>query len=499
MNGGWTVEGFAGLPPGARAASVLASVRPGRLPHAVRMAYLAAVQRQRNHYDALLNGAAVAVVEALDAPRFVEPPPGDRWGGREEVRDLAADEIAAGLAWTDVAASRRVDFAVACVRRLPGLHEAMLAGLVDYPRAKLMVDGTECLSEAKARAVVDSLLDKATTRTRSQLGPMLRRRVARADPAAAQRKRDNALEKRKVALYPDEDGTATLSVRGAPALRAEQAFGRVHAIATGIKVRGDERGLDQIRADVALDLLQGLPVPGPDGQDAQKTPTGAGGGPSVELTIPIPTLLALADEPGMYGTWSPIFADAARDMLDALRNAPWRITATHPDTGVAVWSGSTRRRPSMADLDYVRARDRTCRIPHCNRPARLCHIDHNVERQDGGATHPGNLCPLCVKHHRRKSRKLWDVTQTGDGRFEITSPLGATHVVEPEPVDDHWDLPDDLWDWTEDAEFAEWWDLPAPEPDEVSLLDRPDEPEFRHDPDDYWLPPNLRSSTLAAN
>jgi hypothetical protein len=316
---------------------------------------------------------------------------------------------------------------------------------------------------------------------------MLARRVAKADPDAAERKRQKAVATRELALYRQSDGTATLSLRGAPAHRAEQAFGRVHTIATQLQNRGDERLLDQIRTDVALDLLQGIPIPGPDGQDPHKTPASNGGGPSVELTIPVPTLLGLADEPGMWGSWAPILADAARATVAAMRKAPWRITATHPDTGVAVWSGSTRRRPSVEDLDYVRARDRTCRIPHCNRPAIRCHIDHNAERQDGGATHPCNLGPLCPTHHRRKSRRLWDVNQVGDGRFDVQSPLGVTSVVEPEPVDDVWDLPDDLWDWTEEAEFAEWWNLPAPEPDHVSLLDRPDEPEFRHDEDTYWF------------
>jgi hypothetical protein len=483
MNGDWTVERFEALTPGPQAAVALASVVPGRLSGAVRMAWTAAVLRQRNHYDALVNVGVVGAVEALDAPRFLEPPAGDRWSSREELRDLAADEVAAAFAWTDVAAGRRVDFAEACVKRLPGLHEAMLAGRVDYPKAKLFIDGTECLSEAKARAVVDSLLDKATSRTTGQLRPMLSRRVAKADPEAAQRKKDKAHARRELGLYPDGDGTATLSLRGAPTHRAEQAFGRVHAIATAIKNRGDDRLLDQIRLDVALDLLQGIPVPGPDGQDAQKDPKTGVAGTSVELTIPVTTLMGLAEEPGMWGSWGPILADAVRDTANALRKAPWRITATHPDTGVAIWSGTTRRRPSVEDLDYARARDRTCRIPHCNKPAIRCDIDHNVERQDGGPTHPCNLGPLCPKHHRRKSRKIWDVKQTGDGRFEIHSPLGVRHVVEPEPVDDTWQLPDDLWDWTDDAEFAEWRDLPTPEPHLAMAIDRPDEPEFRRDDD----------------
>ena len=131
----WTVEDFEALTPGsALTATILRSARPGTLPHPVRTAWLAAVQRQRNHYDALLNVGVVSVVEALDAPRFLEPPVGDRWDGREELRDLAADEVAARLAWTVVAAGRRVDLArgggagrtgTRGHRQLPGLGRAL--------------------------------------------------------------------------------------------------------------------------------------------------------------------------------------------------------------------------------------------------------------------------------------------------------------------------------------------------------------------------------------
>ena len=119
----------------------------------------------------------------------------------------------------------------------------------------------------------------------------------------------------------------------------------------------------------------------------------------------------------------------------------------------------------------MRARDRTCRIPHCNRAAPDCQIDHNVERQHGGATRPTNLGPLCHRHHRRKTRRIWGLQQTGDGPFEIDSPLGATYVVEPEPVDDPWHLPDDLWDWTDHAEWAAEHDLPPPEPHWATAID----------------------------
>src|SRR4051812_49471992 len=112
MSQDWTVEDFQELTPGGPAGLVLGAVNPEALPGPVRVAFVAAVQRQRNHYDAVLMAAAVSVVDALDAPRFVEPPAGDRWGGREVPRDLAADEVAAALAWTTDTAGGLVDLAV---------------------------------------------------------------------------------------------------------------------------------------------------------------------------------------------------------------------------------------------------------------------------------------------------------------------------------------------------------------------------------------------------
>jgi hypothetical protein len=75
---------------------------------------------------------------------------------------------------------------------------------------------------------------------------MLARRVARADPGAAGRTKDRAVARREVRWWRDGDGTAGLTVRGVPTQRVEQAFGRVSAIAGGLKNAGDGRTVDQI-------------------------------------------------------------------------------------------------------------------------------------------------------------------------------------------------------------------------------------------------------------
>jgi hypothetical protein len=56
---------------------------------------------------------------------------------------------------------------------------------------------------------------------------------------------------RKVQTWRDGDGTSSLSVRGIPTPRVEQAYGRVTAIAHQWKTRGDGRTIDQLRADVS--------------------------------------------------------------------------------------------------------------------------------------------------------------------------------------------------------------------------------------------------------
>src|SRR5690606_35027838 len=167
------------------------------------------------------------------------------------------------------------------------------------------------------------------------------------------------------------------------------------------------RSLDQIRADTLLDLIQGLPVPGPDGQDHRLLPgdphaaEDAGGredlsdadaeaddapepparaarrrvcptcGTSrlsrgLELTAPATTLLGLSQHPGQLGSWGPVIAEVARNLVADLLTAPWRATPAYDD-GRVIWHGPIRTRPKPEDLRrrhptrrqaaFIRARD----------------------------------------------------------------------------------------------------------------------------------------------
>ncbi len=81
-------------------------------------------------------------------------------------------------------------------------------------------------------------------------------------------------------------------------------------------------------------------------------------------------------------------AEIVRELTKSAKLQPI-TTPTAPESGYL---------PSRALMDFVRARDLTCRAPGCDRPATECDIDHTVPYADGGATHPSNLKCLCRKH-----------------------------------------------------------------------------------------------------
>ena len=89
-----------------------------------------------------------------------------------------------------------------------------------------------------------------------------------ADPEGAERRREAAERRAKVILYPDAEGTASLTGQNLPGVRAAAAFARITALARALKASGIDGGIDLLRSKVLLGLLLGtLPYipPPPDG------------------------------------------------------------------------------------------------------------------------------------------------------------------------------------------------------------------------------------------
>jgi Domain of unknown function (DUF222) len=149
--------------------------------------------------------------------------------------EFSADEIRAALLLTRRAADAQFGLAYDLVTRLPALHAAMDAGVLDEPRARVFSDWTTQLYPEQARALCDELLPRAATLTTGQLIEQIKKLAIAIDPDWAQRRYEQALAERKVVGYRSPDGSANLSGQNLPIDRVAAACGRIDTLAKAAK------------------------------------------------------------------------------------------------------------------------------------------------------------------------------------------------------------------------------------------------------------------------
>ena len=193
--------------------------------------------------------------------------------------------------------------------------------------------------------------------------------------------------------------------------------------------------MDQLRTDVAMDLLAGRTV-----EVDRSQRTGA-----VEIRADIETLSGLADHPGHLHGYGPVIADIARQVADGLHDAEWRWTVTDVDSHRPILTGTTRRRPTRSartatawQRRAIVGRDATCAFPGCRMPAAVCEIDHIEPFGEGGPTELDNLAPLCTHDHQRtKHTHRWRYSREPEGGYSWRSPSGHTYRS-GDPPRDRW-------------------------------------------------------------
>jgi hypothetical protein len=176
---------------------------------------------------------------------------------------------------------------------------------------------------------------------------------------------------------------------------------------------------------------------------------------TVDLLVPLTTLLGLAELPGELAGWGPVVADVARQVAEQYRNGTWRFSIYNdidemfchgttrarpdPDTGKR-----TKRRPAADVAALVKARNRTCTAPGCRMPATSCELDHTLAWTEDGESEPDNLDPKCTYHHRYKTLSGAEVLQLTPGVLAWTTPRGMQYVTRPDPPP--WEDGDELVD-----------------------------------------------------
>jgi len=336
--------------------------------------------------------------------------------------DWAREEVATALGVAPSTAKHRLEVARQLAGPLSGTAGALERGEISAMHAVVLTEETASVPEVVATAVQAVVLPRAGRLTVSALRRVVRRAVAVADPITAELEHASAAESRGVDCHPDNNGMATLEAR-LPAADAELVFTALDACAAR-KGTDDPRSAHARRADVLVEwAVAALDDPG--------LPTKHRRRPNICVTIDLMTLLGLADDPGHLAGYGPIPASAARALA---ADGEWRRLVTDPSSGALLDYGRRTYTPPAALVDFLIARDGTCRFPGCPRSAEDCDVDHEVPWDDGGGTDRVNLGPLCRRHHRLKTHGGWRLRRSPDASVTWISPHGKRYVVPPPRV-----------------------------------------------------------------
>lgn len=438
--------------------------------------------------EASMLSAAVDVVAETMAARGIDDDQQLPW------RELSS-EIAAALRVSDRTMQTRMGDAAALVQDFPAVHEALRGGRIDRVRARTIVDVGSSLPAGSVRAAFEAeSLSRAENLTAGRLGAACRSIADRLDPDSIDERHARAKRRRRIGITDLDDGMARLFA-DLPAALARAIFDRItqmaktvqHGVGESVDARsnagesgadagadtdspdtdggdhsttpGDERSLDQIRADVLSDMLL-TSVPTGHGPadvfekiaahvqvivpakllDPSIDTTGAatsGDGdiladphiPDAFRRVPIPTQPNTVASATLVGS-GPVDTATARSLASAVRN--WDRMFTSPYSGGVLCVD--RHDPNKHLKRLLGARDEHCRFPGCRQPVWRCEIDHTDRYRDGGPTCRCNLEHLCKGHHILKHHTRWKVRQLADGVLEWTSPTGRVYVDIPAPM-----------------------------------------------------------------
>jgi hypothetical protein len=418
--------GLEHLLPGPELAARLAELDPARVSGYDIVEGIAAWARLEAWVEA---GKARWVAEfAHRRPAPVEPnmrtAPNPEQPG---VSQFAADEVSARLRIPRKAAQELLEDAVALVGRLPGTLAALTCGQIDARRARAVVDATDPLSADNARHVEERVLDRAPQQTTDLLRRSLRRAVLRVDPDGAKVRRAKAKTSRHAWLSAAEDGMASVGFH-LPAEDAMLLWTGLDAHARTRRASGDDRTLDQLRCDIAVQWARHSL------EDCAHLPHNHHRRhPHLPVTVAASTLRGLDDDPGALAGYGTIPADVARRIAG---EGTWRRLLTEPGTGRLLDYGTATYAPPQSLRDFVTTRDRECTFPTCPRPSRTGELDH-IEVFPDGPTSESNLHPPCTPHHKLRHEGGAQVRREADGSIVWTMPTGHEYRYEPQPVLEH--------------------------------------------------------------
>jgi hypothetical protein len=436
--------------PGIQTLTGLVAIDPNELNQSGRIDFLSALERQSAWLQAVMQRAIVAV--AGNDPTTPEK----TWDGIDEAE---REEVAAALRLSGNTAQMRIDVARTLINHLPNTCSALAMGEISASHATVIAKETAAairdgISEFAIYQIEEKALAHAEFHTPGQVANKVRTTIAALAPAEFEQLVDRARESRRVSCYNDADGMATV-VAILPAQDAQIVMKSIESyilkmneideakrknfVANFPNQSGDGKNsneatstwsllsADNKRADALTAILSQALASNVDEVRPHRRPV------TVNVTIDLPTLLGLAENPGQLSGYGAIPASVARELAS---DATWKRFITDPQSGNLLDYGREKYEPPQALVDFLLARDRTCRFPGCRQPASKSDIDHAQSWETGGETKPENLGLLCRRHHRLKTHGRWALVSNSDGSCEWTSPVGKKYFVPARPINE---------------------------------------------------------------
>jgi len=345
--GRWLVDAALAAEPGAVYAGALANLDPQALDGETRVDLIRAWARVAAWVDAQQQVALASVVEATEDCGLTG--------------DDARHEVGVALRLSPGSAYDHVQRAAALTGRLSDTLAALRRGEISGLQATTIAKMVEHLDDEVTATVQAAVLAKAPEQTLAEMKRSLRRAVIAADPAGAAERAEQAKAERTVSRDPLDDGMAELRAV-LTASDTELVWAELTARAQAEHIRRADHGLpqpglDALRADALVDAVLGSQ---PD--TGTGTPGGSGGSGRVQLrvTVDLPTLLGLAQNPAELAGHGPIPPQLARELAG---DADWIRFTTDPQTGELLDLGRFRYRPSRRLAAFIRARQPVCTWP----------------------------------------------------------------------------------------------------------------------------------------
>ena len=305
--------------PGIKTLSALVAIDPGDLNPSARIDYLSALERQSAWLQALMQRAIVAV--AGNDPSAAE----NTWDGVDEAE---REEVASALRLSGSTAQMRIDVARTLVNYLPNTCAALAMGEISSSHATVIAKESAAairdgISEFAIYQIEEKALAHAEFHTPGQVANKVRTTIAQLAPTEFEAVVDRARETRRVSCYNDTDGMATV-VAILPAQDAQTVMKSIEAYILRMNEIDEKKrngngelsatdtwsllSADNKRADALTAILSSALATLADDARPHRRPV------TVNVTIDLPTLLGLAENPGQLSGYGAIPASVAREL-----------------------------------------------------------------------------------------------------------------------------------------------------------------------------------------